>query len=131
MTTVVDEAKAIELLERAVEEKGSDYVDPRSSTTGCEYADEKGQPLCIVGHVLSYLGVDLRPVVFESAYGGPEERLWGDDFSAAELYGSSEKAPLGDIEFTSEATYVLSEAQNYQDSGKSWGEALGAAQGAA
>lgn len=131
MTTVVDADKAIELLERAVEHKGADYIDPRASTLGCEYADAAGQPLCIVGHVLSYLSVDLRPVVIDGSYTQTEE-LWGTDVSATELdLGDESKAPMGDVVFTSRAASVLGAAQEVQDGAGTWGDALEFAKGVA
>lgn len=128
--TVVDAAKAIELLERAVKEKGAKYVDPNANTVGCQYADEKGQPLCIVGHVMSYLDVDLRPVVtggdFEDI-----ERVWGWGVSAVELGYALGAAPHPGVSLTDDAVWTLGRAQTIQDDGNTWGEALEAAKGAA
>lgn len=130
MTTVTAE-KAIELLERAVEAKGANYVDPGATSTGCTYADDQGQPRCIVGHVLSYLSVDLRPVEVEGAY-SHYTNLWGEDFSAGELHlGDEGKAPLGDVVFTIKAARVLEAAQARQDHGHTWSDALKTAREAA
>lgn len=127
MTTVVDADKAIELLERAVEEKGADYVDPDAATVGCNYADAKGNPLCIVGHVVSYLGVDLRPVVLVDEGYYEREELWGHGVSAIELNYANDAAPHPGFSFTNEAIWALGRAQTMQDNGETWGEALEAA----
>ena len=56
MTKVIDRDEAIALLERAVNEKGADYVYP--DKINCLYADGN-RPGCIVGHALSYVGVSV------------------------------------------------------------------------
>jgi len=122
-TVVVDADKAIELLERAVEEKGADYVDPDADTVGCNYADGQGNPLCIVGHVVNYLGVDLRPVVVGED-GAEHEELWGHGVSAVELNYATRAAPHPGIRITDDAVWVLGKAQTMQDNGASWGEAV-------
>lgn len=100
--------KALKLLERAVAEKGADYT-----VDLCRYFDD-GEPACIVGHVFSYVGAtegDLH---------------MGYD---AHQVASANTAELRTIDvqgvkITPKAREVLSAAQQAQDRGKTWGNAL-------
>lgn len=107
--------ETVALVERAVNEKGPDYVFPargkeyrlpnywnNNSQGMCRYftlTDHK--PACIVGQVLAYVGLEDRA-------------LEGQGAASLDLEDS----------FTSEAQYFLSEVQGYQDGGESWGAAL-------
>lgn len=106
----LDEAQAINLLEKAVGEKGADYVYPRMMTVGditvatqCDYFRED-QPSCLVGHVLSYLGYD--------------------NADEAEGHSASYAMEKLGIEFDDAAAFILEQAQDAQDSGTPWGEAV-------
>ena len=107
---------ALELLERAVQEKGPDYVYPKSDTQDedgdgdyvCLYRNADGSPSCIVGHVFNYLGV--LPKVGE----GRSARQAVMDLGLV----------TGKWNPTSE---ILQTAQRDQDAGATWGEALAAA----
>lgn len=100
----LDYNEALELLGRAVQEKGAEYFYEIGDThsCGCVYFRDN-KPACIVGHVLAYKGVkpeDLRPEENEanvSALG------IGEDYRA---------------------TALLDWAQAYQDRGVTWGEAV-------
>lgn len=51
--------EAVELLDRAVAERGEDYVYPDEERTwveDCRYFFD-GHPSCIIGHVLAYKGI--------------------------------------------------------------------------
>jgi hypothetical protein len=103
-TTLLDVEGALALLERAVQEKGEDYVYPLSDKRDgiCRYAVDY-EPSCIVGHVLFYLG----------------------KLDAA-IEGASAHTVLHDLA-TDEAKYLLLVVQRAQDAGKPWGQALGEA----
>lgn len=97
--------QTIELLQRAVTEKGDGH------RADCQYqryeGDGKtGEPVCIVGHVLSYLGL-----LDEVCEGDQIDYDW---------------QPVRD-KFTPAALMALADAQFVQDNHQTWGEALIAA----
>jgi hypothetical protein len=96
--------EALELLYRAIAEKGPDYVYEKTSTGlgSCAYFIDN-QPSCIVGHVLAYKGVK------------PED-----------LPGRSNTAQIGALAVgeDSRTNYLLDMAQVYQDRGVPWGQAV-------
>lgn len=121
MTIEIDYDKAIELLERAVAEKGADYVyasfakEVSKNDSTCLYVDpETGAPSCIVGHVVSYLDSDLLPEISEW------ETEATDDTTVFSLAGRLEDR----LHFTERALATLTLAQQSQDNGITWGRAL-------
>lgn len=102
-----DYDQTIELLQRAVAEKGDGH------TAACRYQrfedyEPTGEPVCIVGHVFSCLGL-------------LDKALEGDGvYAQREVIRNS---------FTPIALDVLAKAQGVQDEGHTWGEALIAAKG--
>lgn len=110
----------IELLERAVAEKGEDYVyrPDRTSTDPCFYADYDDYdeveervptgPGCIVGHVLSYLGAT------------PE------DLAALDLGKPGAWAVCENLSANADVIGILTAAQDTQDGlwANTWGLAL-------
>lgn len=93
------------LLQRAVDERGEDFIYPEEWKTErgqCQYA-VNGEPACIVGLALSYAGVDV-----ESLPNDPVDELVGDDF-------------IVDDQRTWD---LLAHAQLSQDDGWSWGKSL-------
>ena len=109
--------KALELLDRTVEEKGADYVAPGATGWGChyfEYGKEGEPPSCIVGHVLNYLDPSLRQA---------------DEV----VHNESSDSVLDGLSLTSDQrVYTLLEvAQVHQDSATPWGEAVAIAKRAA
>lgn len=107
----LDYGQAVVFLEKAIAEKGADYeyeapsIDYETNTAQCVYF-HGGQPSCVVGHVLSYMG-------YESAREG--------------VCASLALGDLG-IEADMETMGFLDVVQDYQDTGYSWGEALRMAQ---
>lgn len=103
MKKIIERKEALELLERAVAEKGADYTVDQ-----CQYFEnDSSVPVCIVGHVLCYLGVPT------------------EEFNYRNTTKFSLVAPhLDSVQFTDEAVYALNKAQIAQDHGKTWGEAL-------
>jgi len=106
--------QTIEALNKAVEEKGADYVYPigqpgfSNATNGCLYKspDDSSVPLCIVGNVLNQFGF----------------------LKQAEEGTSAEGLYVIQTEFDEESLYLLDLAQSSQDSGRAWGEAAKYAQ---
>lgn len=99
---------------KAVAERGGGYVNPRNPATGlCEYvtwANGQGTPSCIVGYILSDLGLSLD--TFEPYETGP---------GSAILTG---EAKLGHLVFEDAANTFLTKAQAEQDELAPWGMAV-------
>lgn len=100
-------SETLDLLRRAVEAKGPDYVyvEPEGDVAACLYVHD-GQPSCIVGHVLNYCGL----------LGLAEENKAPSNIRALREH------------FDSAALVVLDAAQEIQDNGEPWGEALACAE---
>lgn len=113
---IIDKPKAIELLERAVAEKGADYVDPGSQfgRGGCRYVRDDACG-CIVGHAYFYAGATIDEL---------KEMDANPDDPGVDSLAWAEELP---IETADEAVRAFSVAQVAQDRGKTWGEALEAA----
>lgn len=109
---------ALRLLEKAVADKGEDYVYPHYND-GCAYFEEAfrenaGQPSCIVGHVLSYGGIT-------------EEDLNGANMTGVRsLTGENSRCHVLDVD--DETRELLRAAQAFQDAGMPWGHAVAEAQ---
>ncbi len=105
--------KALELLMRAVEEKGEDYCyEEPSEFDSCIYFEHDASPSCIVGHVLHYLGFE------------PSEHWMA-------AYNVDQHVPciLGTFGYltgglTAAACLLLVAAQGYQDQAYPWGECV-------
>ncbi len=110
----LDYDDVIVLLEKAVGEKGESYVYPRAQYGGCVNF-RYDEPACIVGHVLSYLG--FGPVV-----DGPNG--FRRSIRAGAVRNVIDETGLVTTYYAERA---LIRAQEVQDSGLSWGEALEAA----
>lgn len=115
---ILDADGAIRSLRTVVFEKGPDYVYQRVEAYGlkgsCVNFTEDGQPSCIVGHVFSLLGLTA------------EKALEVGVASTTIADVSCELLNRSDFEwkFTPQAQRILAVAQDYQDTGNSWGEAL-------
>lgn len=119
MTIEIDYDKAIELLKRAVAEKGADYVYERpDEALSCVYVSN-GAPSCIVGHVISYVAPELLDSI----------HIWEQDAFAETGSGVESLVEHFGAEFdmTDEALTALGIAQEAQDMGANWGRALGKA----
>jgi hypothetical protein len=112
----IDALRAVELLEKAVAERGEEWVyqrvhDPLYDFCGdgvCLYVNE-GQPSCLVGMALVLHGVPVQRLEEINRVGAGALH---DHF--AEVVAAS-------------AAEVFREAQTAQDSGATWGDALSAA----
>lgn len=119
--TQIDYAKAVELLDDAIFERGEDYVyrNPTADTAvernfpQCAYAHKNEAtgvvtPGCGVGDIWIRCGVDAAPLV----------RLQGTAYSAADS-----PAVASVITHTQKALYFLNIFQSEQDNGATWGSA--------
>jgi hypothetical protein len=100
---------ATELLERAVNQRGADFVYSKDGSSGPEggcYYFMEGEPSCIIGTILSYLGIKPSQV---------------QEGSNAESQVRSLFPDTSDV-----VLEALNEAQTKQDRGDTWGEALDA-----
>lgn len=105
--------KAVELLERAVAEKGADYVYQRPTNEqgiprGCAYFHGK-EPGCIIGHVLSYLGLTRGDI---------------GQYNTAYSWHALTHCVGFDVRADERTNKLLQTAQCRQDDGHSWGEAV-------
>lgn len=135
--TVINYDRALELLKKAIADKGDGYVYPRAMTEGCVYVIG-GQPSCIVGHVIGYEMPKLIPII-EVWERKEAEHVYVDDGYEPDysLYEGNPgntsvidlRASIGATEdlslrFTPKAEKLLSRVQEFQDSGLTWGLSL-------
>ncbi|WP_025157226.1 hypothetical protein [Leifsonia aquatica] len=117
-TITIDRDRAIELMERAVAEKGADYVYDLSDEYGtgiaCFYV-RGGKPSCIVGHALHYAGVDIETLVELDSPAG---------YSSTSIESIIENDRVPGLSFTAEARAALRTAQSAQDLRETWGHSL-------
>jgi hypothetical protein len=115
---MITKDKAVELIERAVTERGADYVDPGSlGGFGCKYLDGD-VPGCIVGTALGLAGATTEQLGAMDRHGG------GGYYSSMSYLIDSGNLSTLPVETTEAAAEVFLAAQQQQDSGTTWGEAL-------
>lgn len=119
----ITKANVIELLERAVAEKGADYIDPSTEYDNCSYLNtfddtSNDKPGCIVGHVLHYAGADADLL-----------HRWDANVSGltSEQIVAADEFELEGVMLDLPAFTALMTAQNHQDKSETWGRALEAA----
>lgn len=116
MVKTVGITQTLDLLREAVRGRGEDFVYPDKwrlecgpehfGKGPCLYFTDDGEPACIVGFVLSKLGVK-------------QSDLRGSIFSADVVNEWQDK-----VHFDTEAVHVLRVVQIRQDAGDTWGEAV-------
>lgn len=99
---------ALRALNQAVADKGYDHVYERSWNGYC-YNVWEGQPACIVGHALIFLGVPIEWFAKDTR----DNDAVGDVCHVLFMEGM--------FEITDEALHLLGMAQTYQDGGLTWG----------
>lgn len=128
----IDRDRALALLRQAVEQKGEDYVypsgDPYSvGTKTCTY-ERDGEPSCLVGHVLFIAGVPVEVLARLDQYGETEFRTLAYGSTCEDDDGNEEVLQEPVLHeyaaLTEEAVEALSAAQDTQDRGRTWGQAL-------
>lgn len=123
MVMLIDKDKALELLNRAVAEKPDGYADENVVRGhACEYANEDGTPSCLVGTALSYTGFDLGNLTYPG-----EIDLFVEipEDVTGEFIGN--KGVLGNdpnYEMTLDALVLFRTAQEEQDGGSTWADAV-------
>lgn len=138
----IDEQQALDLMQRAVNVKGADYVYETfgdSADHACVYVDttvrrdEAPAPSCLVGHALVYAGVD--PVLLweaDTEQATFEDEEYGDTHTVGDtgINSSEFRTYLKQhgVNLTERAVTVFAVAQTNQDMGISWGEALSKAE---
>lgn len=115
ITLTVEQALAA--LDAAVADKGADFRYRASWAVGCRYF-HGSEPGCIVGHVLHQYGVGRDDLcgLWDSAVGAEV------DMNVSYGIRSLRVAGLLDIDDRTES--VLTSAQDAQDCGETWGEAV-------
>ncbi len=117
----VDAPRAVELRAEAVTQRGGDFVYEHHNdggTIACYYV-WRGQPDCIAGNALHRAGVSIDAL----------STIEGCTITT--LRAGPDAGVLGGVRFSKAAIGVLYAAQDAQDQGLSWGEALKQAQKAA
>lgn len=117
MTTLTKNA-VTETLKSLLAEKGEDYIYPGAGRN-CTYSEGDGAPSCIVGHVVAALDPEAFKQIVEV------ERYEGESWSAAQMF-SEGFGEAGATVATDSAVLAtaLQLAQEVQDSGASWGDAV-------
>ena len=122
---------ACTFLDKAIADKGEDYVyEPPikhnfGNTESCRYFDQEAQPSCIVGHVLSHMGVG--PFPFDSVINsrGVSQLVAGVSDFGGPIELEDIPLPLYANQINASPTYLLlARAQSYQDQGCPWGLAV-------
>lgn len=115
--------QAMDALRKAVELKGADYVYPDSEKNSgnsdgtCMYS-HKGQPSCIVGHVINILDPEVfAGLVLKEGMYGPQgvQELDDEGYIPADFWSE-------------DTSLVMSAAQGIQDNRLPWGDALAEAE---
>lgn len=104
---MIDQAQAVALLNRAVEERGADFVAEQYS-----YVNDKGQPNCIVALALSYLGATSAQLIGVDGYNSNTKSI------------SFRTDLIQKFDLSLGATQVFSKAQSLQDRAWSWGNVV-------
>lgn len=130
--TLISLDRAIETAKKVVAAKGSDYVyvkpaDRSGFGTACSYSDPNGGASCLVGYMVRA----LRPktfkeiVQYEAEHGsfGADSLTKHDHTTDPDDYDEFGEYKAFEI-FEPEAERFLSELQDNQDSGRTWGFAL-------
>lgn len=110
MTRTVTAVEAIAALEAVVAAAGEDFVYPdedKNEFGTCQYLKADGTPSCIAGHVVALLEPEATPLL---------KHMEGKAATSLNFPGR--------LYFDPFAAHVLDIAQQEQDQGKTWGEAL-------
>lgn len=111
----------LEALEEAVAEKGEDYKYefPEDADGECVYSTHDGAPSCIVGYVVKR----LDPELFERLHTAEWEEVDEGERDTPYVFGWWMYTEGQDLD-ERPAHKALIAAQNKQDGGHTWGEAL-------
>lgn len=115
--------EAVALLDRAVEEKGPDYVYAKVKTSCYDHGHcvnfDQGKPSCLIGHLLSYLDYGPLHLEFSLAY-GPRP---------VDITDGGVESVFGRIGLLTDprTMRMLTLAQRLQDQGVPWGHVVASA----
>lgn len=114
---VLDAQTALRLLAHAVSNRGGAFVYTRPVVVGhttpvCSYLTDDDNASCLVGHVLRSFGIPAALI-----------RACGNSVGITTL-ASRLRSEVGEFRISSAAIHVLMQAQQTQDEGGSWGDAL-------
>lgn len=109
---------ALRALNEAVKAKGYNHVYERGPVDGCYNVTLDGDPDCIVGTALIWLGVPAQWFLESDETFGGSRRGVGAGVVCNMLYRSE----LFDVD--EEAADLFRDVQVYQDQGVAWGEAV-------
>lgn len=125
--------QAIELLEAAVATRGAEYnyrfTAQEGSGATCLYI-RNGEPSCLVGVALVTEGVPIEVLTYIDEFTHDCENECLEDCtesSIGSIWAGQVLRDRAGLMLSDEARWVLSSAQIYQDTGRTWGEALEAA----
>lgn len=118
---MIQEGEVLQLLRKAVDEKGLDHVGMNSTDEGCQYFED-GQPSCIIGHVFSYMGLRQELMGTENTVPiiGP---TYADQLEMHPRLATQLRL-AGIPDFTQQALRLMSLAQSEQDHGTPWGQVV-------
>lgn len=120
----LDFNEAVELAKRAVAEKGEDYTYEQGAYGRClNFNICTSAPSCIVGHILAYKGMTYAQMLGREAAHNDNCML----ANRVDYNNSGICTLIGDglVEVADTKTeHFLSELQQLQDSGTSWGKSL-------
>lgn len=113
--------QALASLEQAIAERGEDFVYPQEWRTSvsenfkgwCVNFNQDGSPSCIAGYVYSLWSIENDEVWREDSV----DTLAGRD-------GGEKDAATAPLQIDARTYVLLSSAQNAQDSGSTWKQAL-------
>lgn len=111
----LSQKKFIELAKKAVAKMGPDYIYRPPGGYGCVYFDEEGEPSCILGHIISDLGITSENV------GNHNSK------TCDKIIGSKNDSPWRGkimVHASPRVQVALRDLQRKQDMGVPWGRAL-------
>lgn len=128
--------EVLDAANKAIAEKGADYVYPRASTAGNGYGSKDGpvyaegdSPSCLVGHVIYALDPEafahLAAVEARNGSEAADQLTW---FHYGEHGEEATYGYLPEDFWDSEAEALMTLAQSHQDHGIPWGDALARAE---
>jgi hypothetical protein len=114
MTHTLTEVR--DIAARLLADKGVDYVYPMGDNPNraCLYYTPDGQPSCFVGHV-----IDIWQEGTEAAHEADRSILAGSI-----AYSAEQVLRRAEVDIERPAAEYLNHVQEWQDSGKPWGEAV-------
>lgn len=119
----LDLDEAVALTKRAIAEKGEDYVYPKAEAGWCTNFDsDTSAPSCIVGHILAYKGMTYAQMLGREVAVNDEAL----PINRVDYNSSGICALVGDglVQADNKTEQFLSELQQLQDNGTSWGNSL-------